>query len=200
MKEQIDSAAAGIKVYEKIEDDTTQAKAQSLRSRLLELSGEADKKREAEKKPFLEGGKSVDKKWKPLVDAAKNAADAIRAAMSSWETTKANKAKAERDEAEKKARAASAEAEKAGKPVAIVHVPPPPPAPLNVKGAYGRAAAVKPVKFVSKVTDLDALFVYFKAYGEVEECLLDLARKYVKRYPESTPPPGVEVVDKMDVR
>ncbi len=195
MKEQIDSASAGVSAYAEIADDVTQAKAQSLRSRLLELSTGADKKQ-----PHLEGGKAVDKKWKPLVDAAKAAADTIRAAMAKWETKKSDKIRQEQAEAAKVAREAAAAAEKAGKPLTVVHVPPPPVAPPQpIRGGYGRAASARPVKVVKAIVDQDALYAYFKGYPEVVDCLLALAKKQVKMYPDS-PPPGVEVKEEMDVR
>ena len=200
MKEQIESASAGVAAYAEISDDAQQARAQSLRSRLLELSTGADKLRETEKAPFLTGGKAVDKKWKPLVDAAKAAADTIRTAMSRWETAKATKLREEQAEIARKAREAAAAAEKAGKPLTVVHVPPPPvSAPQPIKGGYGRAASARPVKVVKAITDQAVLYEYFKGYPEVVDCLMALAKKQVKMYPDS-PPPGVEVKEEMDVR
>ena len=200
MKEQIDSVSAGVKAYETIVDDAQQARAQSLRSRLLELSTGADRKREAEKKPFLEGGKEVDKKWKPLVDAAKSAADSIRAAMSAWETAKAKKLREEQAEIAKKAREAAAEAAKAGKPAPPPPPPPPPPAaPQPIRGGYGRAASAKPVKVFKKITDLDAALKFFHNCPEIAEAVTTIAKSYCKNYPE-TELPGIETAMEMDVR
>lgn len=75
LQEQIEAAAAGANAYAKITDDETHCKAQTLRSRLLELSGTADKRREALKRPHLEAGKAIDAKWQPLVKMAKSFAD-----------------------------------------------------------------------------------------------------------------------------
>ena len=200
MKEQIESASAGVAAYAEISDDAQQARAQSLRSRLLELSKEADKKKDDEAGPHYKKYKDAHTKWKPLVDAAKGAADTIRAAMAKWETKKADKLRQEQAEAAKVAREAAAAAEKAGKPLTIVHVPPPPvSAPQPIKGAYGRAASSKPIKVVKAITDQAVLYEYFKGYPEVSDCLLALAKKQVKLYPDS-PPPGVEVKEEMDVR
>ena len=99
LRDQIDAAKAGVGTYAKISDDETAGKAQSLRSRLNELSGEADKKREALKRPHLEAGKAIDKEWQPLVKSAKEAADGIRSALSAYETDKlARQRRAERDQ------------------------------------------------------------------------------------------------------
>ncbi|MGJ2639748.1 hypothetical protein ACR8HR_22605, partial [Salmonella enterica subsp. enterica serovar Paratyphi A] len=67
IKDQIESALAGMKAYEKVDDDATAAKALSLRNRLNELSNKADKVRTEQKAPHLAAGKAVDEKWQPLV-------------------------------------------------------------------------------------------------------------------------------------
>lgn len=199
MKEQIESASAGVAAYAEITDDVTQAKAQSLRSRLLELSKEADKKKDDEAGPHYKKYKEAHAKWKPLIDSAKAGADTIRSEMSKFETAKATKAREEQAEIARKAKEVAAAEEKAGKPVAIVHVPPPIAPAVPIKGAYGRAASSRPVKVVKKITDIDQLFGYFKTYPEVSDCLLGLAKRYAKSYPD-TIVPGVEVAEEMDVR
>ena len=86
LKGEIETASAGVAAYAEIKDDETAAKAQSLRSRLLELSGKADKIREAQKAPHLEAGKNIDARFQPLVKAAKAAADTIRELLGAHET------------------------------------------------------------------------------------------------------------------
>lgn len=184
LKEEIESAAKGVAEYAKIADDETQKKAQTLRSRLLELSGDADKKREAEKAPHLAKTREVDAKWMPLVKLSKELADKVRAAMSAYETEKlkaeraaAAKAEAERRAHEEAARAAAAANEPAPPP------PPPPPAPAAtapapIKGAAGRAATVKLVK-VATVTDQDAVYAYCRTHPEVVNLLAQLAQRAV---------------------
>ena len=81
LRDQIEAAKTGAAAYAKITDDETSAKAQSLRSRLLELKGEAEKKHKKEKEPHLEAGRAVDKKWLPLAKDAEATAVAIRTAM-----------------------------------------------------------------------------------------------------------------------
>ena len=184
LQEQIDAAAAGVSAYAKITDDETQRKAQTLRSWLLELSGTADKKREAEKKPHWDAAKAVDAKWQPLVKRAKELADKIRDAMGVYETAKlraereaAAKAEAERRAHEEAARKAALANEPAPPPPA----PPPAPAPTAsapIKGAAGRAATTKLVKVVT-VTDQDAVYAYMKTRPEVVELLGRLAQRAV---------------------
>lgn len=164
LRDQIESARAGAADYAKVESDEQAAKAQSLRSRLLELSRNADKRRTELKKPFLEGGKAVDTKWQPLVNAAKEVADAIAKSMSAWETKKAKaaaEAQRQTDEERRRREDEARAAEQAGKPAPapvldLEPVPTPPPT-TRIKGGYGRAAAVKVVNVVTAVTDFDAL-------------------------------------------
>jgi hypothetical protein len=151
IREQIESAKAGAEAYAEITDDATLTRAQTLRSRLLELSNEADSKREKEKAPHFQAAKDVDAKWQPLVKSAKAVADTIRAAMIKWETTKL------------KARPA----EKA-------------PAVTKIRGASGKAAHVGVIKVITAVTDQDALYAYFRFYDNVKSILLINAQTAVK--------------------
>lgn len=207
LKAQIESASAGAAEYAEIGTDETAAKAQSLRSRLLELSGQADKAREAQKKPFFEAGKAIDAKYQPLVKAAKFAADTIRDALGAHETRKAREAEklrlaAEevRIKAEREAVKARAEAELAGKP-APAPVPPAPtpepaPAPAAaIRGAYGRAAAVKVVK-VAKVIDQDKAYLALRTQKEMVELIAALAQRAATA---GIPLEGVEVMEERRV-
>lgn len=201
LKGQIDAASAGVAEYAEIKDDATANKAQSLRSRLLELSGMADKVREAQKKPFFEAGKAVDAKFQPLVKSAKAAADLIRDALGAHETRKAREvarlqaiADEARIKAEREAVKARAEAELAGKPIPA---PTPSPAPVvpttepvtAIRGAYGRAASVKIVK-VAKVNDQDAAYQFLKGHKELKDMIAQLAQRAVDA---GYTVPGVEV-------
>lgn len=185
LKGQIDAATAGAGEYAEITDDDAAKKAQSLRARLNELSGLADKKREAEKKPFFEAGKAVDARYQPLVKAAKAAADAIARALGAHETRKqreADRLAAIAEEARIKAERAAVRAAAAGKPAPPSPTPAPAPeAPVpaaKIAGAYGRAANVKEVK-IATVTDQDAVYGYMKARPELTELLAKLAQRAV---------------------
>lgn len=200
LKGQIDAATVGAESYVEIKDDETAAKAQSLRSRLLELSGTADKKREAEKKPHFEAGKAVDAKWQPLVKLAKEAADRIRSALGAHETRKAKEADERRriaEEARVKAEAAAAKAAAKGKPAPAPPPPPPEPEPVQtqVRGAYGRAATIKAVK-VAKVTNQDELYPFLKTHPELVDLMAKLAQRAVTA---GLAPPGVEITEERQV-
>ncbi len=200
LKGQIDAASAGADGFAEIKDDGEAAKAQSLRSRLLELSGSADKKREAEKKPHLEAGKAIDAKWQPLVKAAKAAADKIRDALSAHETRKARAAAETQRKADEAARKVAEEAAAKAPKDAPAPVAPPAPSPAPepvtaIRGAYGRAAAVKIVK-IATVTDQDAAYGYLKADKELSALISKLAQKAVDA---GYTVPGTEVTEERKV-
>lgn len=172
LREQIAAAKAGVSEYAKISDDETAAKAQSLRSRLLELKGQAEKAHKAEKDPHLKAGREVDAKWLPVAKDAAGAADAVRTAITAWENQKL-KIERERQAA-----------------MAKTNTPAPAPEPAPpIKGAYGRAAGVRVVK-VATVVDQDALYVLLRDNGEVKALFAKLAQKIVDAGGEA---PGVTV-------
>lgn len=203
MADQIDSALAGAADYQDIRSDEVAAKAQSLRSRLLELSGDADKKREAEKKPHLEAGRSIDAKWQPLVKKAKEAADAIRKALGAHETRKDQERRAA-EEAYRKAEAYEAALAAASQPKTVTPLPQPTPAPApapepvqtQVRGAYGRAATIKTIK-VATVNDQDAAYGFLKGHKELVELIARLSQRAVDA---GYAVPGVSVEERKDVR
>jgi len=182
-KDQIEAALAGVYEYTEITTDETAAKAQSLRSRLLELSREADKKRAAEKEPHLEAGRAVDAAWQPLVKESKAGADTIAKALSAHETRKAQEAARQAKLAEE-ARRKALEAEQAKAPIGTTIEPEPAPAPVPapvaapIKGAYGRAASVKVVK-LAIVKDQDAAYQALKSQPELAALIQKLAQKLV---------------------
>lgn len=201
LKDQIDSALAGVDGYETINDDEAAARAQGLRSRLLELSGESEKKHKAEKAPALAEGRRIDQRWFPLRDLAKTGADKIRAALGAHETRKDQIRRAEEAARQK----AAAEAEKArlaaieaGKPAPVPEAAPAPqPVPqTTIKPGYGRAASVKTVK-VATVTDQDAAYQGMKTHPELVALIAALAQRAVNA---GHTVPGVSVEEKKDVR
>jgi hypothetical protein len=158
--QKIDIAEAGADKYSEIVSDEQAAQAQTLRAHLLKLHGDADKLREAEKKPFFEQAKAVDSKWQPLVKKAKTVADKIRAAIADFET--------------KKLQAKAAAADKPPAPDDAREKPAPIPA---IKGAIGRAAIVRTRRVATAITNLEALLYSIKSRPEFEPLLLTLAQK-----------------------
>ena len=200
LKDQIDAATANAAAYEEITDDETASKAQSLRSRLLELSNEADAKRGNEKEPYLEGGRAVDAKWQPLVKAAKGVADKIKAALGAHETRKLQARRAAEAAAEEARVKAEREAAKAAAKGKAPSPPPPAPEPVapvqtQVRGAYGRAATVKTVK-VARVVDQDALYPFLRTHRELVDLMAKLAQRAVDA---GHSPAGVEITEEAKV-
>lgn len=185
LKDQIDNALKGADAYVKISDDATASKAQSLRNRLNELSGNAKKIHDKEKEPFLEGGKAVDAKWLPMVKSAKAGADKIRKAMDDWETVKLNaERKRQADIAAEQARIATqsftdAKSDADGSDVAETATVPTVAKPSSVSASYGKAASVQVKTVVKEVTDWQALAIYMSAHGELRELLMKLAQRAV---------------------
>lgn len=162
LAEQIDNARAGANQYSKIESDDRASQAQSLRSRLLELGREADKHREAKVRPHLDETAAINKTWKPIIDAAKGAADQIKVALQDWEDHKRNLVRKAAEEAAAAARKAEAE----GTPAPPPPAPTPPPA-AQIGGAYGRRASVG-VKNIIVVDDWALAFQAVKDDADVQ--------------------------------
>lgn len=203
LRDQIEAAKKGADAYKKITDDATLAKAQSLRARLLELSGEAVKKHKKAKEPHLKAGRAIDKKWFPLRDEAKETADAIRAAMSAWETKKLNdqrEAERKAEQARLKAAAEAAKAAEAGKPAPEPEPAPAPvaAAPAPIKGTYGKAASVSVKVVVKEVTDWPALAVYMSGHPETQALLRKLAQRALDA--GRTDIPGITTAEEATVR
>lgn len=194
--DQVDAAEKGKDAYAKISDDEQLAAAQSLRSRLLELKSEGEKKHKREKEPHLEAGRAVDKKWLPVVKRAQAAADAIRSAMGAYETEKLRKqreAETARLAAEIAARKAAAKAEAPAPSRAPL---PEPAAPTPIRGSYGRAASVSVVNVVTAINDQDALYRFLRDHPDLKNCMFDLAKRAVAK---GHTVPGVTVEEQAKV-
>lgn len=195
--DQVDAAEKGKDAYAKITDDEQLAAAQSLRSRLLELKSEGEKKHKREKEPHLEAGRAVDKKWLPNVKRAQAAADAIRAAMGAYETEKLRKQR-EAETARLAAEiAARKEAEKANAPAPVETAPEPvAAAPTPIRGSYGRAASVSVINVVTGINDQDALYRFLRDHPDLKNCMFDLAKRAVAK---GHTVPGVTVEEQAKV-
>lgn len=208
LKGSIDAALAGVADYAAVSSDEAASKAQSLRARLLELSGSADKERETRKRPHFEAGKAVDEAWGPLVKTAKAGADALRAAISAFETAEKRKRDAEEAERVRLARIAAQEQEKARLEAEAAGRPapePPPPTPVpepapapsaQIRGAYGKAASKKVVK-KARVVDYAAATAAMVTHPELRALVDKLAQRAVDA---GVTVAGVEFDEVVDVR
>ena len=167
--EAIAAAEVGLGDYETIESDEHASRAQSLRSRFLELHREAEKLRKDEKAPHLAAGKAVDERWREPIERAKNDADAIRKALNRYET--------EKRKAQQEAR---------------TNAPP----ETTIRGGYGRAASVRTVT-KAKLVDPMAAYQHFMADDALLACVCKLGDSAVRRGEKQIP--GFEIYEEQEV-
>lgn len=202
LKDQIAAALKGMDAYKTIADDATSARALSLRNRLNELSGQAEKIRVKQKEPHLEASKAVDAKWQPLVKSAKKGADDVRDAIGQWETKKLQEQRKREREAEQ-ARIAAEQAARANEPQADLALAPAPvaaveAAPAPIKPTYGKAASVSVKIVLQEVTDWQALATYMLAHPDLRDFLTKLAQRALDA--GRTNIPGIVVGEEAKVR
>lgn len=208
LKDQIDAALKGMDSYKTIGDDGTNAKALSLRNRLNELSGKAEKIRVKQKEPHFEAGKAVDAKWMPLVKSAKTGADTVRGAMEAFENKKLQDQRKREREADERAREVEMARLAAEQPEGTVLTqseamlaPAPAPveaAPAPIKATYGKAASVSVKVVVDEVTDWKALAIYMCGHPTLRAALRDLAQKAIDA--GRTNVPGITTREEAKVR
>ncbi|KQV83280.1 hypothetical protein [Rhizobium sp. Root1220] len=202
LKDQIAAALAGMDAYAKIADDATAAKALSLRNRLNELSGQADKIRVKQKEPHLEAGKAVDTKWQPLVKSAKAGADKVRDAIGDWETAKLRAERQRQQQVEQARIAAEKAAREQEGEAAVIDAPKVETvvetAPAPIKATYGKAASVQVKTVLKDVTDWLALATYMIDHPTMQDTLRQLAQRALDA--GRTNIPGITTDEKAAVR
>lgn len=202
LKSQIESSLKGVDAYAKITDDVKAAKAQSLRNRLNELSGDADKKREALTRPHLDANLIINKKWMPLVKSAKTGADTVKTAMEAWETEKLRVRREEQKTIDDARIAAEQAAREQQGETDTIDAPAPAPlveaAPAPIRATYGKSASVKATIVVDEVTDWPALAVYMSNHQESQDLLRKLAQRALDA--GRTNIPGITTTEAAKVR
>jgi len=202
LKDQIEAALKGLVAYQKIADDKTAAKAQSLRNRLNELSGDADKKRDELKRPHLEAGKAIDKVWMPLVKSAKDGANAVRSALEDWETEKLRRRREEERKADDARRAAEEAARQQQGDTTVMEAPKvetqPDAGAGRINASYGKDASVAAKIVLDQVTDWEKLAVYMSGHPECQEILRKLAQRAIDAGRKDIP--GITTTEKASVR
>lgn len=96
-----------------IENEGQAAAVATLQGMAREIAKDADAARKAEAKPFDDGKKAVQAKWKPLIDAAERIQKVAGELQTGWLLKVRRKQEAERRIAEEAARKAAAELEAA---------------------------------------------------------------------------------------
>ncbi len=144
------------------------------------IEKKATAEHKAEKEPFLEGGRIVDQKWKPIIERAKE--------LKTWakdSTTPYLKAEKARIDAEAKARAdeiakVAREAEEARRKAEATGAPPPAPAPAPVFAPPPEKAKASKVHLrsetVYEVTDPAAFLRWLSAQNSLPEDFLAMLK------------------------
>ena len=189
--------------------------ARNMQAALLNAEKQADKDRQAEKRPHFEAGKAVDAKFKPLTAMAATWAARLRDAIGGFLRAEENRQQDEarkKFEAEKKAvEAARMEVEKARAkleredPIHALLNPaeafpelPLAPAPVKVQagGAVGRKAGLKTV-YVATVTDHAAALAHYAYNAQVRDIIQKLASADVRGGARAIP--GVTISEEREV-
>jgi hypothetical protein len=169
-KIEVENAAEAVKSYAMITDDDMAKRAQTARSRLLEIHRKIEARRKLLLAPLKQAVEALNIVWKPLSEKPKAAADSILAAMTAWENKKL-----------REQREAAAAAAAANKPIETK------PATTSIRGGVGRAASVKTVEVVTEVADWDALWAYFREDIEVRALLTKKAQQQLTKFGEVVP-------------
>jgi hypothetical protein len=159
--------------------------ASNYRDKLNALAKEADDERDAKVRPHLEAQRAINAEYKPLIDSAKKAADALRDGLTVWMREQEAKAKAIADAARKAA-------EEAAKAHGMEDVPLPLPEPPKVQagGQRGRKAGLRTVTKY-ECHDIAAVMEALKDNAELQAAAVEIARKLMKAGANI---PGMQVV------
>jgi len=210
IKDYAEQALGWLKSAGGVKDKAGSDKAANYRAELIRLAKEADKQRETEKRPHDEAAKAVQAKWKPVVEEAQGAADALRAELTRWMRNEEAKAQAEaaaKHRAEQERIAAERrriEDEQAKlmreDPIAALTSPavelpamPEPMAPVRVQagGQRGKKASLRTItKWV--VSDYEAALAALKDHPTVREAVEKVAAQQAKA---GVAVPGVSAIE-----
>ncbi len=188
-RKDIDILLAGVSDYAAINDDVMSAKAQSLRSKLTEIAGKADRDRKALVQPHIDAQRQVNGEWNPLVESAKGGANAIRSQLERWEDAK-------REIARKAAEKAASELDAEPSFLRDAPVNPTPAPSAQIRGGSGRAAHVGTKNLVT-IVDQDAVYRHFRMAPALIEVLQVLAKAAVDA---NIDVPGITVEKKSAIK
>lgn len=206
---EINKLRSGVASYVPIESDQQAASAQTLRSALTVLKGQAAKHYESWSRPLLDELEGLRRTWFGLRDDAGDGAETIRKELGKWEDIKRENARRIAEDAAKiEQEQADAFRNATDRAIAANEPPPEPPksAPVvasntpppstKIKGASGRAASIQLKKVVTAI-DLDKAFAQFRNEPELYAFLLDLSQRVVTAGYVAI---GATVEEKSDIR
>ena len=160
-------------------DQTEADIAANYRAKFLDIETEANGAHRAEKAPFLEGGRKVDKKWFPLSEVAEKLKKQIGNLADAWVKAEnarlAEIARQERARIEREQAAAGPDASAAAVPAA--------PTPRASAGTVGRAVTERAAPPAWTITDLSKVAVYLAGLdgGNGDPEFRTLCQKLVNR-------------------
>lgn len=170
----------------KIKTDEQADRAANFAALLGELEKEAEALHKVEKAPWLEGGRTVDAAWKPLIEkAAASKGRVKRDYVTPYLVEKQRRidaeAKAERERIAAERAKAEQEAAAAGvEPKPVEELPPPEPERVKAGTRGGRATALRTVK-VAEITDLAALASYLAGMGNPPPDFVEVCKKLAEK-------------------
>ena len=170
----------------KITTDEQADRAANFAALLGELEKEAEALHKVEKAPWLEGGRTVDAAWKPLIEkAAASKGRVKRDYVTPYLVEKQRRidaeAKAERERIAAERAKAEQEAAAAGvEPKPVEELPPPEPERVKAGTRGGRATALRTVK-VAEITDLAALASYLAGMGNPPPDFVEVCKKLAEK-------------------
>ena len=207
IRDQIDSLAAEARRLVKAgaaKSKDAVDQAADVATRLSELRSKADKLRAVEKQPFLDGGRDVDSKWKPIIEEADIYRQIKSAVCDPWLREENERIAAINRENARKAKEAADRAAEEEEALLRQHrdaqkkadeegtVPPPAPKLEEVKLEYvappllesaraGTRKAVTTRKVITAIiTDWDKLWSVMKDREDVKEFFQSIADKAAK--------------------
>ena len=160
----------------KINSDEDDAKAATFADRIGKIKSKAEDTRKTEKEPFLQGGRDVDARWKPIVDDADAAKKTFLAPTLDYRKRRAAEERAKREAEIARQRAEQAQQKDAGEMPAPVSMPP------------KRATGLRTVR-VCEITDLQSLALQIAQMNDPPGEFLDACRIIARRLIEA----GIQV-------
>lgn len=170
----------------KVTNDEQADKAANYAALLGELEKEAEAQHRVEKAPWLEGGRTVDASWKPLIEkAAASKGRVKRDYVTPYLVEKQRRidaeAKAERERIAAERAKVEQEAAAAGvEPPKVEEPPPPEPERAKAGSRGGRATALRTVK-VAEITDLAAVAAFLCGLNPPPADLVDACKKAAEK-------------------
>lgn len=169
------------------------AKAETFRTRFAEIEKRAKAAQKVEKEPFLEGGRKVDAKWKPLDAAADAGKRRVGGVVTPYRVDRdrkrqeaERKAREEAERARQEAARKAAEAEAAG-------APPPPPSPPELTRRAAAPTGLRTYR-VCVITDLPAAVGAILALPTPPAEFTDVVKTIARRLIEAgVAVPGAEI-------